>query len=85
MIQKWDYEKGEYLPYTPPDDRVSMWCPNMNQMISCAACGRRIRFGEGYTSQEIHNDSGFGFSVCQECHLKEIGRLSEYLQREDDE
>lgn len=84
MIQKWDYDSGEYKPYTPPDSRVSLYCQNMNEVISCACCGKRIRFGESYTSQEIHSQGGFGYSVCPECHRLEITRLAEFLDKEDD-
>lgn len=78
IIQKWNNEKGEYEPYEVPADwQCKLYEDDMNQKISCASCGKEKRFGECYTSMEIHNSMGFGYAVCPECYQKEIERRFE--------
>lgn len=71
-IRKWNHKTRAYEPYTPPDGRVSMNETNMETRISCASCGCQITFGEGYTSQLIHNSFGMGYTVCESCHVAEL-------------
>lgn len=49
----------------------------MSNKVNCAQCGREIKFGDSYTSKEIHTFSGFGYSVCEECYDKEWERRNE--------
>ena len=63
------YEKPEELPknwHTPQS------ADSMNEIINCACCGKKLRFGDSFTSMTIYDMSGaFGFPVCEECYLKE--------------
>ena len=78
IMQKWNNEKGKYELYDVPADwQCKLYEDDMNQKINCASCGKKIRFGECYTSMEIHNVWGFGYAVCPECHQKEIERRLE--------
>lgn len=75
---KWNNEKGKYELYDVPADwQCKLYEDDMNQKINCASCGKEIRFGECYTSMEIHNVWGFGYAVCPECYQKEIERRFE--------
>jgi hypothetical protein len=75
MLRRWNYQKKEYDPYYVPSDmRVFLVCSDMDEPIDCPHCGKAISFGEGYTSLEIHNGMGFGYTVCEECHCKELER-----------
>lgn len=66
--QIWDCVKHEYTPYEIPADwHCPLICQDMNTLINCVSCGKEMTFGEGYTSRFIHNISGFGYYVCEEC------------------
>ena len=68
LLRRWNYKKREYGPYEVPDDwNVKTYSNDMDEIINCANCGRKIPFGYGYTSREIHTQLGMGFSVCEEC------------------
>lgn len=71
MIQKWDPVKRKYEPYQPPAGYITLFETDMDKPISCAGCGKRITFGEGYSSMQIHNAMGMGYSVCWDCHATE--------------
>lgn len=82
-IQKWNNAKGEYEPYEVPADwQCRLSEPNMDEIVNCAACGKKTRFGECYTSLEIHDRWGFGYAVCPECYQKEIVRRLERARGE---
>lgn len=69
-LRKWNYEKREYEPYEVPDEwNVNPYCVDMNEMVTCPHCGRNFRFGDGYTSHEIHTEHGFGYTVCEKCYF----------------
>lgn len=72
VLNRWNYEKHDYEPYEVPDDwNVKMYSNDMGEIINCCQCGRRITFGEGYTSKEVHNNFGFGYIVCEKCNDEE--------------
>lgn len=48
---------------------------NMEKMVPCAQCGRLHKYGEMYTSREVHTAYGFGFAVCRECYDGEMDRF----------
>lgn len=69
MLQKWDFNKHEYLPFEVPDDReVVLYSPNMERPIDCTGCGKHMTYGKGYTSRTIHTQAGLGYPVCDECY-----------------
>ena len=75
MVGKWNYEKNEYDPYEfGVDWYTPLYTDNMDEIVNCAQCGREVKFGDCYTSKEIHNRMGLGFSVCEECYEKEWER-----------
>jgi DNA-directed RNA polymerase subunit RPC12/RpoP len=68
--KKWDFEKREYKTYELPKS-AAMYEEDMDKVISCAECGSKIKFGNGYTSKAIHTEFGFGYTVCENCHNEE--------------
>lgn len=73
LARKWDFDRKVYQPYNIP----SAWCCDlggidMDDTINCASCGKKLKFGESYTSKCIHNRFGLGFAVCAECSAKEF-------------
>lgn len=79
ILQKWNIEKDEYEPYGVPDDwNVKTYSDDMDEVINCAQCGKKIACGEGYTSLEVHTPAGFGYSVCEDCYFNgEVKRKME--------
>lgn len=82
MLRKWNYKTNVYDHYEIPNDwNVSIFETDMGTTINCAECGKRISFGEGYTSRKIHSFSGMGYSVCKDCYDKEIEEELRILRR----
>lgn len=87
-MRKWNYETRQYEDYATPH----YWhCPifsyDMEEEINCASCGRKIKYGEGYASLEIHTSMGMGYNVCEKCHAQEIKKRLEaekIRQQEED-
>ena len=78
-LRKWNYETHEYEPIEVPDEwNVSLYTENMDEIVNCPHCGKELRFGETYTSKEIHNWVGFGYGVCEECYEEEWKRRKKY-------
>ena len=69
ILRKWNYSKHDYEPYEVPDDwNVKAYSGDMSEIVNCPHCGKRVQVGETYASREIHNDVGFGYSVCRDCY-----------------
>ena len=85
-MKKYNEKTKQYEPYSVPD---SWHCPltaNFKEAINCASCGQILEFGDGYTSMQIHNDYGFGYTVCEHCHEKEWKEIrDERAKREANE
>lgn len=64
----WDDRKREYDTYKLPEG-ASKYESNMNKIVSCACCGKKIIYGNTYTSHKIHDQTGFGYAVCGECYF----------------
>ena len=78
LLRKWKYDKHKYEPYKIPDTwNCKMYSENMDEIINCCQCGKKIKFGDTYTSLEIHNNIGFGYAVCEKCHNLEIKKRKE--------
>lgn len=67
---KWNFKSREYEPYELPDGATSSeWC-QMNEKITCAECGKKILYGNGYTSRKIHTVSGMGIWFVKNALIK---------------
>lgn len=84
ILQKWNYEKHEYEPYKVPDEwKCKVYTDNMDELVNCPHCGKELRFGDTYTSLEIHTErTAFGFGVCTECYEKEWLRRREAREQD---
>ncbi|MBR3020441.1 MAG: hypothetical protein IKH57_25820 [Clostridia bacterium] len=71
-MKKWNPENHEYERYSPPPGYITIYETDMETPINCAACGKHLTFGEGYSSMQIHNDYGMGYTVCPSCHETEL-------------
>lgn len=68
--KKWNPKTKEYYDYELPD-KACLYSNDMGKVIACAKCGRKMTFGDGYTSKQIHTEYDFGYAVCEECYKKE--------------
>ncbi len=71
IAQKWDFEKHKYARYDLPS-YATVYERDMEKIVVCAACGKPMKYGDGYTSLSIHDFMGFGYAVCADCHEKEL-------------
>ncbi len=72
ILRKWNESKGMYEPYEVPNDwTVCTYSDDMDKVINCARCGRKMIFGDGFSSSQIHTGFGMGYVVCEECYEKE--------------
>lgn len=79
MLQKWNYEKHKYeAHYVPFNWNVKIYADNMEEIINCAHCGKKVKVGDSYTSYEIHNEVGIGYGVCEKCFNIEMLRKNKY-------
>ena len=71
-ISRWDPVKKRYEPHLILDDwNIKLYSDDMDEVVNCARCGKKIKYGESYTSRQIHNDFGFGYTVCPKCYEME--------------
>lgn len=62
VLNKWNYEKHKYEKYCVPSEwNVKIYTGNIEEIINCAHCGRKIKAGDSNTSCEIHNEVGIGY------------------------
>ena len=88
ILQKWNYDEQAYETYEVPDDwNVKSYSEDMDEIVNCPHCGRKVTFGSCYTSREIHTPCGSGYEVCGECYDAERIREEEWgsVKRECDD
>lgn len=74
MVRKWDETKREYEPYDLPRGSTCFEI-DMEKAVNCARCGKKMIFGNGYTSKQIHTEMGLGYCVCGKCYEKELKEI----------
>lgn len=78
ILQKWNYKKHKYEDYKIPNEwNVKTYGNGMEEIINCCQCGKKLKFGDSYTSLEVHTEMGFGYNVCEDCYEKEWKRREE--------
>lgn len=77
LAKKWNFSKDEYEEYELPEGATT-YSIDMNEIVSCARCGKKVTFGDAYTSLQIHTPTGFGYSVCEKCYEMERQEEREY-------
>lgn len=70
LAKKWNFSKVEYEDYELPEG-ASTFSKDMDEIVSCARCGKQLSFGDTYTSRQIQTQGGFGYGVCEKCYEKE--------------
>ena len=80
-LKKWNVKEHEYEDYNVPDDwNVKTFSNDMDEIVNCCQCGKKMRYGEGYTSLEVHTPTcGFGYCTCDSCYEEEWKRRREEL------
>lgn len=72
ILNKWNNKEHTYEPYEIPDDwNCKTYSNDMEEVINCPHCGRKLKYGDSYTSLEIHTDMGLGYGVCEKCYQNE--------------
>lgn len=70
-VLRWIPKKHKYKKYRLPFG-ACLYSGDMDKVVSCASCGKEIKYGDSYTSRQIHTGFGIGFAVCSECYEKEL-------------
>ena len=70
-VLRWLPKKRKYKKYRLPVGSC-LYSDDMDKVVSCASCGKEIKYGDSYTSRQIHTEIGVGFAVCSECYEKEL-------------
>ena len=81
VIQKWDYRSHSYfsIPIISREPlNIKTYSEDMNEIVNCCQCLKKIRYGDTYTSKEIHTNLGLGFAVCEDCYKEEWERRKYY-------
>lgn len=78
LLNKWDYSFRKYERVELPDGNYKSYCNDMNEIINCPHCQKKLRYGDGYTSLVFHTQFGFGYCVCKECYEKELKERAKY-------
>jgi len=60
-----------YEPYDLPDE-ACLYTDDMDKEIACCQCGRKIKFGNCYTSRTIHTEMGMGYAECEDCYYNSM-------------
>ena len=68
--QKYSFKDKEYREYQLPNGATTL--AELDDVIACAECGKKLTFGSSYTSRTIHTKIGMGYSVCNSCYESEI-------------
>ena len=75
-VIKWNPKLHKYEEYNPKFP-ITMYSDNMELIVFCSQCGKKVKYGETFTSLEVHNNNGFGYAVCGECYNQEYKRKIE--------
>ena len=70
LLQRWSEAERRYMPYVVPSGwHVSTYEADMDALVNCCQCGRKLTFGECYTSMQVQTRAGFGYAVCGDCYF----------------
>lgn len=77
IYRKWNYKTHSYDDYNIKK-RLVLLTDDMDELVPCCQCLKMVKYGETYTSLEVHNRSGLGYPVCSKCYAKERERRDKY-------
>lgn len=70
IVNKWNNAIRKYEEVNIPDDwSIKTYCVDMDEEVNCVCCGKKIKFGDSYTSRRFHTEIGMGYSECEECYF----------------
>lgn len=73
---KWNNWTKRYDVYDIPEDwNTPLYSDDDNEIVNCAQCGRKLKFGDAYNSKEVHSRHGMSYPVCQDCYIGECSRM----------
>ncbi|MEE0060468.1 MAG: hypothetical protein UE295_06550 [Acutalibacteraceae bacterium] len=70
QANKWIEEEHRYISYKLPQG-ASLLETDLDKLVSCCICGKKVKYGDCYTSRHIHNDAGLGYAECENCYYGE--------------
>lgn len=74
-LRRYDWKASAYAPYLVPASwRVEKYLQSYEEPVNCAGCGKQLKWGETFTSAEIHDMAGLGYGICGECYDSELAR-----------
>lgn len=74
-LNKWNYKTKSYDEYEIPNEwRTPLLIGDLDAEVNCVQCGKKLKYGECYTSLEVHSSMGLGYGVCKECYDEEWKR-----------
>ena len=65
---KWNYDKNDYVHYRTPSNWNCKTFADLNEIINCAQCGKKVMVGNCFSSLEIQNELGLSYCVCADCY-----------------
>lgn len=69
IIQKLNEKTKQFEDYKVSDEwHLPLYSDDMNEVINCVNCGKKIKFGDGYTSLRYRTIHGFGYCECYDCY-----------------
>lgn len=66
ILQKWNYKTHKYEDFASPASNPMVYHEDLHDEIDCTNCGQKMIAGNAFTSMTIHDDTGFGYPVCDE-------------------
>ena len=82
VIGKWNFWTHEYESVTIPNDWViAQIRPSLDDLINCAACGTKIKYGDAYGSRVLHDDLGLSYCICDKCYTNEVRVERKYREQ----
>lgn len=77
-LRKWNHKTHSYKEFKVPEDGVfQVYSDDLNQVVNCCQCFKKLLRGNAYTSKEVHNHIGLGYPVCEKCYMEEWKREKE--------
>lgn len=72
ILQKWSFRTLQYEPFESPAKLLMLYSEDMEAEVDCANCGKRMDYGDSYTSTTIHTVIGLGYPVCEHYYEAEL-------------
>lgn len=90
-MKKWNYKTKKYENFKSPAKNPVLYIPceegHLEIEIECTNCGKRVKYGDCYTSKIIHNYIGIGYPVCPKCYEEEHAEersIEAFIQNEEE-